>query len=250
MVFMPPGSVGTFSAAYLACRLFGLNAELMRHAVGIAGSMTFGKLERWSYNTHAKALHPGWAAHSGMIAAYLARAGLTGPRNVLEGRWGFFRSHVQQPDHHYQFHRLTADLGKEWESRNLSFKPFPVGHVSHPYISAILRLHAQGLRADQVNRITCLLNKEWIPIVAEPLHESSNRRRPGMAASASSTRWPKRFIPVEMTCIATAWITCATRRFSNWQARCAARWIQMRRTRAVQRLDHRRDQGWTAPRRN
>jgi 2-methylcitrate dehydratase PrpD len=78
---------------------------------------------------------------------------------------------VQQPDYHYQFDRLTGDLGKEWESRNLSFKPFPVGHVSHPYISAILRLYAQGLRADQVSRITCLLNKEWIPIVAEPLHE-------------------------------------------------------------------------------
>jgi 2-methylcitrate dehydratase PrpD len=169
--FHATGVVGTFSAAYLACRLFGLNAGLMRHAVGIAGSMTSGSLECWSDNTHAKALHPGWAAHSGIIAAYLARAGLTGPRNVLEGRWGFFRSHVQQPDYHYQFHRLTGDLGKQWESRNLSFKPFPVGHVSHPCISAILRLHAQGLRADQVDRITCLLNKEWIPIVAEPLQE-------------------------------------------------------------------------------
>jgi len=176
--FHATGLVGTFSATYLACRLFGLDAGLMRHGVGIAGSMAAGSLECWSDNTHAKALHPGWAAHSGIIAAYLARAGLTGPRNVLEGRWGFFRSHVQQPDYHYQFDRLIGDLGKEWESRNLSFKPFPVGHVSHPYISAILRLHAQGLRADQVKRITCLLNKEWVPIVAEPLHEKLKPETP------------------------------------------------------------------------
>jgi 2-methylcitrate dehydratase PrpD len=176
--FHSTGVIGTFSTAYLACRLFGLDAGLMRHAVGIAGSMTSGSLECWSDNTHAKALHPGWAAHSGIIAAYLARAGLTGPRSVLEGRWGFFRSHVQQPDYHYQYDRLLGGLGTEWESRNLSFKPFPVGHVSHPYISAILRLHAQGLRSDQVNRITCRLNAEWIPIVAEPLHEKLKPETP------------------------------------------------------------------------
>jgi len=176
--FHATGLVGTFSTTYLVCRLLGLSPAIMRHAVGIAGSMTAGSLECWSDNTHAKALHPGWAAHSGLIASYLARAGLTGPRTVLEGRWGFFRSHVQQEGYRYQYDRLLKDLGKEWESRNLSFKPFPVGHVSHPYISAILRMHAQGLRADQVEKITCLLNKEWIPIVAEPLHE---KLKPGTA---------------------------------------------------------------------
>jgi len=169
--FHATGVIGTFSAAYLACRLLGLNAGLMRHAVGIAGSMTAGSLECWSDNTHAKALHPGWAAHSGITAAFLARSGLTGPKNVFEGRWGFYRSHVQQPNYQYQFDRLTRDLGTEWESRNLSFKPFPVGHVSHPYISAILRLYKNGLRAEQVDRIVCKLNAHWIPIVAEPLHE-------------------------------------------------------------------------------
>jgi 2-methylcitrate dehydratase PrpD len=176
--FHATGLVGAFSATYLACRLLGLNAKLMRHAVGIAGSMTAGSLECWSDNTHAKALHPGWAAHSGLIATYLARSGLTGPRSVLEGRWGFFRSHVQQPDYEYQFNRLLDSLGKEWESRNLSFKPFPVGHVSHPYISAILRLYDKGLRADQVERITARLHPDWIPIVAEPVHEKLNPETP------------------------------------------------------------------------
>jgi 2-methylcitrate dehydratase PrpD len=176
--FHSTGVIGAFSATYLACRLLGLDRGLMRHAVGIAGSMTSGSLECWSDNTHAKALHPGWSAHSGIIAAYLARAGLTGPRNVIEGRWGFFRSHVQQPDYRYRYDRLLGNLGTEWESRNLSFKPFPVGHVSHPYISAILRLHAQGLRADQVKGITCRLNAEWIPIVAEPLHEKLKPETP------------------------------------------------------------------------
>jgi 2-methylcitrate dehydratase PrpD len=166
--------VGAFAASYLASRLLGLDAEQMRHAVGVAGSMTSGSLECWTDNTHAKALHPGWAAHCGISAAYLARAGLTGPREVLEGKWGFFRSHVQQPDYKYRFDRMVDGFGTEWESRNLSFKPFPVGHVSHPFITAILRLHAQGLRAEQVARITCRIKDDWIPIVAEPLSEKLN----------------------------------------------------------------------------
>jgi 2-methylcitrate dehydratase PrpD len=169
--FHATGVVGAFSATYLVCRLLGLDAAIMRHAVGIAGSMASGSLECWSDNTHAKAIHPGWAAHCGLIASYLARAGLTGPRHVFEGRWGFFKSHVQQSGYQYRYDRLSNGLGDDWESRNLSFKPFPVGHVSHPYISALLRLYENGLRADQVEKITCKLNPAWIPIVAEPLEE-------------------------------------------------------------------------------
>ncbi|MGR6998917.1 MmgE/PrpD family protein [Yinghuangia aomiensis] len=37
-------------------------------------------------------IHCGWAAHSGVTAAALAAAGVTGPPTVLEGRPGFFNA--------------------------------------------------------------------------------------------------------------------------------------------------------------
>jgi len=65
------------------------------------------------------------------------------PAQVFEGRWGLFASHVQDPNAHRDFARITDRLGQHWESRNSSFKPFPAAHVIHPYISAILRLRAK-----------------------------------------------------------------------------------------------------------
>ncbi|HEY9464910.1 MAG TPA: hypothetical protein VIR54_17585, partial [Vicinamibacterales bacterium] len=58
-----------------------------------------------------------------------------------------------------------------WESRNSSFKPFPTAHVLHPYVSAILRLRAQGVRADDVVRIECPVAEFNVSIVCEPVAE-------------------------------------------------------------------------------
>ena len=98
-----------------------------------------------------KFLHSGFAAQSGITAALLAEAGVSGPPKIFEGRFGLFASHLQDPavDEELRSHRRT-DSGTHWESRNSSFKPFPAAHVLHPYVSAILRLRAAGVRADDV----------------------------------------------------------------------------------------------------
>ncbi len=62
---------------------------------GIAGSFAAGILECWVDGTQSKFLHSGWAAQSGITAAYLGQAGATGPAAVLEGRFGLFESHLQ-----------------------------------------------------------------------------------------------------------------------------------------------------------
>src|SRR5512142_1838540 len=145
--FHPTGLFATFGAAYLAAKLLRLDAEAMARAAGISGSFASGLLECWVDGTQTKFLHPGWSAQSGITAAMLARAGVTGPAQVFEGRWGLFASHVQDPDAHRDFARINADLGAglgtHWESRNSSFKPYPAAHVSHPYISAAIRLRNQ-----------------------------------------------------------------------------------------------------------
>ncbi|WP_416414166.1 MmgE/PrpD family protein [Pantoea sp. App145] len=170
--YHPTAVIGIFGATYLTCKLLNLSPELTTNAVGLTGSMTSGSMACWTDNTHAKTMHPGWAAHSGIIAALLAQEGLTGPGGIFEGHWGFFSSHVQQPDYSLQFSRLMADIGEEWESRNLSFKPYPVGHVSHPFLDAILYLRQhENLRAADVQRITCIVHPDWIPVVCEPAEE-------------------------------------------------------------------------------
>ena len=170
--FHPSGLFATFGVAYLAGRLVRLDEDGMTNAAGICGSFASGILECWVDGTQTKFLHPGWSAQSGIVAAYLAAAGSTGPAEVFEGRWGLFASHLQDDAAPKDLTRLTAELGSRWDSRNSSFKPFPAAHVLHPYIDAILRVrNNSGIQPTDIESIDCPVASFIIPIVCEPAQE-------------------------------------------------------------------------------
>lgn len=170
--FHPSGLFAPFGVACGASHMMGLDADQTANALGIVGSFAAGLIQCWSDGTQSKFLHPGWAAQSGIASAALAREGATGPAEVFEGRFGLYASHLQTADPAPDFSRLTRDLGSFWDSRYASFKPFPVAHVTHPYIDALLRLRERtGLRAEQVARITCPVAPYIVGIVCEPLAE-------------------------------------------------------------------------------
>jgi len=174
--FHPTGLFATFGATWLAGRLLGLTTEQMNNAAGIAGSFASGLLQCWVDGTQSKFLHPGWSAQSGIAAAMLGKTGTTGPAAVFEGRFGLFASHLQDESVPRNYGRISDDLGEHWESQNASFKPFPVAHVIHPYIDALLRLRAaHRIDPDRVARIVCPVAGYIVGIVCEPLAE---KRRP------------------------------------------------------------------------
>ena len=182
--FQPTAIVGPLGAAFVASRLYGLTERATVHAVGNSGSFASGINESWSDGSWTQLLHPGWAAHSGIAAAALARAGWSGPAAVVEGRFGVFRSHVQQPGFAFTFERVTRDLGTQWESRHISFKPYPCAHVLHPFLDAILALRAEGLTAQAVERIDCPIADYQVPVVCEP---ADTKRRPVSDAQARTS---------------------------------------------------------------
>ncbi len=172
--FHPTGLFAPFGITYGAGKLLGLDAQALAWAAGTCGSFAAGLLECWVDGTQTKFLHSGWAAQSGITAAVLAQAGMTGPPRVFEGRFGLFASHLQAADVARNFGRITDGLGVEWESRNASFKPFPTAHVLHPYVSALLRLReAHRLTAADVARIDCPVAEFNVSIVCEPVAEKT-----------------------------------------------------------------------------
>jgi 2-methylcitrate dehydratase PrpD len=172
--FHPSGLFAPFGVTYLAARLLGLDGEAMTRAAGICGSFAAGILECWVDGTQPKFLHPGWAAQSGITAAFLARAGTTGPAAVFEGRFGLFASHLQDRTAPRDFARISEALGTRWDSRHASFKPFPAAHVLHPYVDALLRLRSRlGITAADVERIDCPVAAFIVPIVCEPVAEKT-----------------------------------------------------------------------------
>ena len=170
--FHPTGLFAPFGVAYGAGKLLGLDADALAYAAGTCGSFAAGVLECWVDGTDTKFLHSGWAAQSGIAAAMLAEAGVTGPPRIFEGRFGLFASHIQDPVVPRHFDRIVQELGTHWESRYSSFKPFPTAHVLHPYISALLRLRdKEGIQPGDVARIECPVAEFNVSIVCEPVDE-------------------------------------------------------------------------------
>ena len=169
--FHPTGLFAPFGVTYAAGRLLGLDARTQAMAAGICGSSAAGLLECWVDGTDSKFLHSGWAAQNGIAAAVLARAGVTGPPAILEGRYGFFASHLP-PDAPRHLDRITDGLGERWVSRAASLKPYPAAHVLHPYVDAVLRVRARdAITASDVVRIDCPVAEFNVSIVCEPLAE-------------------------------------------------------------------------------
>ena len=177
--FHPTGLFAPFGITALAGRVLGLTPQELSHALGICGSFASGVLECWVDGTQSKFLHSGWAAQSGITAALLAQNGVSGPPRVLEGRFGLFASHLQDPSVRRDFGRITDALGEHWESRNSSFKPYPAAHVLHPYIDALLRARRDHqIDPADVVRIDCPVAAFIVPIVCEPVDEKTSPATP------------------------------------------------------------------------
>ncbi len=108
--FHPTATAGVFGAVVTAGILLGLSETELVHGLGIAGSMSAGLMEFLADGSWTKRLHPGWAAHSGILAARLAQAGYTGPATVLEGRHGFLAAYSPAPLPEALLDRLGSDF--------------------------------------------------------------------------------------------------------------------------------------------
>ncbi|MGE3962404.1 MAG: MmgE/PrpD family protein [Dehalococcoidia bacterium] len=147
------GTAGTLGAAAAAARLLGLDERATRDALGSAGTMTAGLWEFLADGAMSKQLHPGKAAHDGILAALLARRGFTGASKILEGPKGLLAAMTDdaRPE------RLTDGLSIEqphWRVEGVSFKVHASCRHTHPAVDAALALRARdGFDLAAVDRI-------------------------------------------------------------------------------------------------
>jgi 2-methylcitrate dehydratase PrpD len=149
-----------------------LGIDEIANAAGICGSLPGGLLPCATDSAQSKPLQSGWAAHSGIAAAFLAWAGHTGPAEIFE-RWsGLFASQFEDTAAQLDLGRIGVGLGSRWESHNTVFKRYPTSAVLQPYIRAALRLRARAsIAPEDIERMDCLLAPFLLPIVAEPREE-------------------------------------------------------------------------------
>lgn len=166
--YHPTPICGAFGGAITAGKLLSLNKTQLINALGIVGSQAAGLLEFLTSGAWVKRLHPGWASHSGIIASSLASKGFTGPPTIFEGRFGLYNSHLHGDD--YNLSKLVEGLGVNWETPKTVFKPYPCGHLIHPFLDCAHFLQKKyKFSAQDIAEITCYVPPQAIPIVCEPI---------------------------------------------------------------------------------
>jgi len=182
--FHPTSLTASFAAAVVAGKLGGLTEDQLVNALGICGSQAGGIIEYLADGTWTKRLHPGWAAHAGIVATRLARAGFTGPETVFEGEHGFYAAFAGGHDA-ARLEAEVASLGRTWEILNLTYKPYPAGSIAHPYMDCAARLREKhALRPEDIAEIRCRTAAGPVPRLWEPL-AAKHRPANGYAAKFS-----------------------------------------------------------------
>jgi 2-methylcitrate dehydratase PrpD len=161
-VFHTTGTAGTLAAAAATGRLLGLDADLMQHALGSAGTQSAGLWEFLRDAADSKQLHTAHAAGAGLTAAYLAKEGVTGARRILEGPQGLAAGMSRDADPA----RLVDGLGTRWTLAETSFKFHASCRHTHPAADALLEaMRRGGLAADDIASVTARVHQGAIDVL-------------------------------------------------------------------------------------
>lgn len=139
-------TVVTLASAAAAGALLKLDEERLTHAIAIAGCFPVMGEVRVGQMSMLKGASAGIAAGHGVEAAYMAQAGMTGPREIFEGQRGLAKQVFGESD----WANLTAPFD-DWRLPRTCLKRYPAAYIIHASIDATLALVKQhGIQPDMV----------------------------------------------------------------------------------------------------
>ncbi|MHC1758443.1 MAG: MmgE/PrpD family protein [Negativicutes bacterium] len=160
------GIVAPFASACVAAKLLKMPKTVLVNALGICGSQAAALQEFLHDGSWVKKIHAGWAAHAGIYALLMAQNGLTGPREVLEGKYGLYATHIGSAD---GVGSVFTDLGQRWRTSEISVKLYPVCHMIHSFSDCVFELQSQhGFTPQDIAKVECRIEKRCYNIVCVP----------------------------------------------------------------------------------
>jgi 2-methylcitrate dehydratase PrpD len=176
--FHPTGTTGALGAAAASATLLGLDAGQTGVAIGVACSQAAGLLEFVTDGAWTKRFHGGWAAHAGIIAAELARFGMTAPRTAIEGKFGLLHAYsgTAKPE------LLSVATGEDLAVVQTALKYYPCNYYIQAVNDAVLQLaERDGVRPEAVRAVVVHTVQAAMGLVCEPIER---KRRPQVMIDA------------------------------------------------------------------
>ena len=143
-------TIGAFGSTAVAAKLLNLNAAELAQAFAIAGSQASGTTEYGMSGGEVKRMHSGLAARAGIQSAMLAKAGLTGPLTIFEGKYGMVRMLARKDD----ATPLVEGFGEDFGIMHVEFKYHPVNISIQSPINLLTELvESHDIEPTNVERI-------------------------------------------------------------------------------------------------
>ena len=138
----PPPILAGLGAAVGAAKLLGLDATRTRDALSLmlCQSVMPGEIKH-SEGTVIRAVREAFPAQGAVLSAQLARQGVAGFEQPLEGRSGFYALYAGGL---FAPEDLLDGLGQHFHTTELTFKPWPSCRGTHPFIEMALSLRGRA----------------------------------------------------------------------------------------------------------
>ena len=150
--FFRPATAGTFAATMGVGKLMGFDRERLLQACSIAYGQVGGTMQAHAEGSSLLAVQMGFAARNAISACDLAAAGVDGPREIIEGEFGY----LNMIEEGYDLGDMLDNLGKIWRITEVAHKPFPSGRATHGIIDSCLGLRRDhNINADDIETIVC-----------------------------------------------------------------------------------------------
>jgi 2-methylcitrate dehydratase PrpD len=171
---------GGFGGAVTAGRILGCQRETMASALGLAYSQASGTSQAIYDGSLATRLQQGFSARAGLLSVRLAIKGISGAREFLEGRAGFYPVYYRGLA--YDINRLIDGIGKRYEFLNMATKPFPCcGFLMAPIENILGIIRSNDLNARDIVKVEAHVNERMYNTVCAP---PETRYRPKSIADA------------------------------------------------------------------
>jgi len=154
-------TVTGIAAVVGAGHLMGLTAQEMVHAIGITvGGNTATRQGRADALSNWKAFAAADACRKAIFSVQLAQNGMTGPSNVFEGSYGFFKVMGRHPV-------APPQLGEPFGIRRAFTKRFPLGQFSQTVAQAALEARPFFKSPDEIQEVNIHVSHSAIKIMAD-----------------------------------------------------------------------------------
>ena len=131
---------GVFGCAAACAKLLDLSVDQIVSALGMAGTQSSGVWAFLGDGSNCKILHPARAAADGIEAAFLAKAGMTGPEHIFDAKDGGLLYAMSDGG---DVSKLSQGLGEVYEILNMDMKQYPCCRSAHCAIDGILEIREQ-----------------------------------------------------------------------------------------------------------